>query len=705
MKIDYTEGKLLLHNKEWYLDAEPHVLVLFERLFPSSRIISEYNLDDAVKLKFTHRPRVMKDSTSVRKDIRWFIGRYNLTIPDKEMRLLKRGSRKYDKVMSQARESYFEYKPVKLEFALPLRPYQEQGVALALHRKKLLIADQVGLGKTAIGIAIGSKNLPAICIVPPHLVSQWKYEIKKFLPEACIYTIRSWKDIKSLPEADFYIDAYSRIYKGADYLMKIKPKTLILDEVQSLRRNETKKYKSVKAIASRCKHIVGLSATPVMNYGVELFNIFQILDKGCLGDPDSFNREWCDSEKIRDPELLGNFLRKNFLMIRRTRKEVDMQIGEVNRIVYTVDADMKTLEDFEKEGKVLAMKIITGSFKEAGEASREFDYMLRQATGVAKARAVAEVVKMVVDSGEKVVLFGWHRDVYSIWLNEFRHINVVMYTGSETVKQKEESLKEFVEGDAKIFIISLRSGAGINGLQLASSYAIFGELDWSSGIIDQCIGRLWRDGQKEKVTAMFITIEDGADPIMKKVIGAKSMEAKKILSPEAKVLASTGDKNKVLGMAKEWLRNKGVDVDKIIEKKEKEIKGELYINPPREGMAGYDIWSLLKGHVLSTNNEKDLQEEVEEILSKKRIEFEREAMISKDSRVDFKAGDVLIECKAGSFSKRNMLRQIKKYKKDCEEAKAVIVVSPSPMKHFKLKNLPIYMVNTSDSSLMMGGLS
>ena len=168
---------------------------------------------------------------------------------------------------------------------------------------------------------------------------------------------------------------------------------------------------------------------------------------------------------------------------------------------------------------------------------------------------------------------------------------------------------------------------------------------------------------------MFITIEDGADPIMKKVIGAKSMEVKKIMNPEAEVLASTGDKNKVLGMAKDWLRNKGVDVDSIIDEKEKESKGELYI------------------------------------FSKQGIQFEREAILSENSRVDFKVSDVLIECKAGSFSKREMLRQIKKYKKDYEKVKAIIIVSPAYMKHFKLKETPVYIVNTSDSSLLMEGLT
>jgi len=703
MQIDYTEGILIFVNNEWYLDAEPHVLVLFERLFPRCRVIFNPTIE-GVHMQFTKRIRAMADSMNVRKDLKWFSKRYNIKISEKDQRRLKSGAIKYDHIIKEAKEIYFNYKPIELNLALPLRKYQEQGVSLALHKKKLLIADQIGLGKTVIATAVASKNLPAVCIVPPHLVSQWVYEIKKFLPKAKIYKSKSWKDVKKLPEVDFYIDSFSRVYKGVDFLLDIKPKTLILDEVHSLRHTGTKKYEAVKNLSESCSYIVGLSATPIMNYGDELYNIFQILNEDCLGDKGSFDREWCDYGGIRDPELLGNFLRKNFLMIRRTRKEVGTELEDVNRIVYTVDADMHTLQEFEEEAKVLAMKVISGNFNESGSASREFDFMLRQATGIAKAKAVAQVVKMVVESGEKVVLFGWHRQVYEIWLDELAELRPVMYTGSESVKEKEESLKKFIEGDSKVFIISLRSGAGINGLQLASSYAIFGELDWSAGIIDQCIGRLWRDGQKDKVTAMFITIEDGSDPIMKKVIGKKSMEAKRILSPEAEILSQTSDPNKIQSMAKEWLKGKGVDVDSIVDKREKESKGELYIEPPKEGKV-FDLWSILKKSILSVNDEIKLQEEIELLLTKENIKFEREAYLSKNSRVDFKVGNILLECKAGSFSKRNMMRQIKRYKSDFKETEAIIVICPAPIKHFQIKQLPVYIVNTSDSSLLIGGLS
>src|SRR5262249_34356943 len=50
----------------------------------------------------------------------------------------------------------------------------------------------------------------------------------------------------------------------------------------------------------------------------------------------------------------------------------------------------------------------------------------------------------------------------------------------------------------------------------------------------------------------------------------------------------------------------------------------------------------------------------------------------------------LIECKAGNFSKTEMLKQIKRYKHDDENVAAIIIVTPAPLRHFSLGGTPVY---------------
>lgn len=85
--------------------------------------------------------------------------------------------------------------------------------------------------------------------------------------------------------------------------------------------------------------------------------------------------------------------------------------------------------------------------------------------------------------------------------------------------------------------------------------------------------------------------------------------------------------------------------------------------------------------------------------------YQREVRLSEQSRVDFRIGNTLIECKAGKFSKTEMLKQIKRYKHDDEHVEAIIIVTRAPLRHFALENTPVYTVNISNSSLMIEGLS
>jgi SNF2 family DNA or RNA helicase len=96
-----------------------------------------------------------------------------------------------------------------------------------------------------------------------------------------------------------------------------------------------------------------------------------------------------------------------------------------------------------------------------------------------------------------------------------------MYTGSETRNQKAASVEKFVKGESDLFLISVRSGEGLDGLQHRCSTAVFAELDWTEACIQQCIGRLHRDGQLEPVTAYFCISEFGLDPAMVEALDLK----------------------------------------------------------------------------------------------------------------------------------------------------------------------------------------
>ena len=81
-------------------------------------------------------------------------------------------------------------------------------------------------------------------------------------------------------------------------------------------------------------------------------------------------------------------------------------------------------------------------------------------------------------------------------------------------------------------MLSLRSGAGLDGLQDVCDTVVFGELDWSPGVHKQFVGRVHRPGQQNPITAYFCVTDFGADPHMLDVLNLKAMEADLLVNPQ-----------------------------------------------------------------------------------------------------------------------------------------------------------------------------
>lgn len=248
-------------------------------------------------------------------------------------------------------------------------------------------------------------------------------------------------------------------------------------------------------------------------------------------------------------------------MLRRTRAEVGRELPALTKIPHTIDTDRAVIDKAETAALALARVVLAHNERFAGEkmkASGELDALVRQATGVAKAPHVAEYVRMICDNGEKVVLFGWHREVYSIWLEQLKEFSPVMYTGSESDTQKAKAVADFVEGRSQVLIMSLRSGAGVDGLQHHCRTVIFGELDWSPGVHEQCIGRVHRDGQGDPVMAYFLIAEDGSDPIVSDVLGVKREQIEGVRNPtDAIAIAADNSGQHIKRLARSFLEKRG----------------------------------------------------------------------------------------------------------------------------------------------------
>lgn len=555
-------GECRFEEPNWILDVEPHVAIRLRRLF--RRMEGQFGV---IKVRHTDE---------VAKDLLWFMERYPLDVSSSDLEMLKLEAAMYDVRFEQFTGILSgEYDPREFKMALPPREYQRVAAELILQQRRIMVADDLGLGKSCSAITTFTcpETLPALIVCQTHLPVQWERELHKFIPDSRSHIIkkRSAYDIIRAMEKegsdrndfpDVVITSYSKLAGWSDVLAG-KVRSVVFDEIQELRHADTDKYRAAEAISSSACYCVGLSATPVYNRGSEMYNIMEIIKPDSLGQWPEFAMEWCGSKyanrktsSVHDPKAFGTYLREQGLMIRRTRADVGRELPNLIKIPHYVESNPEALKKIEDDILALARTVMDAesTFTQKGQASQEMDWKLRHATGVAKAPYVAEFVKMLLEAEEpKVLLFGWHRDVYDVWMKKLAKYEPALFTGSESAAQKDKAAQRFINDEkCRVMIMSVRSGAGLDGLQYSSCrVAVVGELDWSPEVHNQGIGRLQRDGQDKQITAFYLLSDEGSDPYISDVLGLKRAEIDAMRDPRGSTIEalSRGDESRIKDMA------------------------------------------------------------------------------------------------------------------------------------------------------------
>ena len=518
-----TYGTLSYNKRRkcWVVKGDPTVTELCKRLFPGSETSKRG------EARFSAHRRIVGD-------LNWLMLRYPLTVRESDMA-------RWEEALAQARDYVIRREEARLmpvrvtpnptTFAGTLTPFQEEGLGFLLRTERGLLADEMGLGKTVQALAMLSETgaYPALIVAPPHLMCNWQNEIARFVqkPDGSPLKVHVIKGLKpyQLPEADIYLMHYLLLRGWKDALPQMEIPTVIFDEIQELRHSGTEKYSAASLLADAAQRVIGLSGTPIYNKGAEIWNVINILDFHFLGDYESFTREWCygyGNQIVAKPELLGEKLREEGMMLRRTKQEVLKDLPPKRRLVMAIDSDdgvyrklmqpiWQTLLQFKNNADATASQRALWEMEiERGE---------RQATGIAKAPHVAQFVRALLDAEEKVLLFAHHHEVMDIYKKELGAYSPAFITGRETPAMKERSVERFMTGKTNLCCISLRAAAGLN-LQRASCI-VFGELDWSPAVHSQAEDRAHRMGQTDSILCYYLVSEKGSDQDVQDALGLK----------------------------------------------------------------------------------------------------------------------------------------------------------------------------------------
>jgi hypothetical protein len=133
---------------------------------------------------------------------------------------------------------------------------------------------------------------------------------------------------------------------------------------------------------------------------------------------------------------------------------------------------------------------------------------LKSTAARGKLEAVARWVEDFLESGEKLVLFGWHREIVDTLAERFGAPKI---TGDTSTEDRQAAVDCFQGNpDTRLLVCNVRAG-GVGLTLTASSNVGFCELGWTPAEHDQAEDRCHRIGQRDSVNAWYLLAEDTID--------------------------------------------------------------------------------------------------------------------------------------------------------------------------------------------------
>ncbi|MBW7875462.1 MAG: DEAD/DEAH box helicase [Candidatus Cloacimonetes bacterium] len=428
-------------------------------------------------------------------------------------------------------------------------PHQVEAVRKAIFdcHGRVLLADEVGLGKTIeAGLIIHEyakrREVQRILIVTPaSLTRQWQSELKLKFDLDFELALGS-EALEQEPRVIVSLDTVKlRRYQG--YFAQNTYDLVIVDEAHKLKNRKTLNYQFVKKISS--KFLLLLTATPIQNELLELYNLIHLLAPGALGTLQQFRKRHVHPVNRRlpvQPEELKKMIEPH--MIRNTRRSTSLNLpprrvimqevvfGEPERLLY--DQLESLIHDFyfmlssERQGMnqltmMLFQKLMTSSPQallesvsgvlgrndlgfEIRDSLLKLETYAKEVSMPAKLRVVLELLENEL-KGERVLIFTQFRRTQTVISEALKSkgITVHLFYGEMSSKQKEAVVKQFKDGVS--VLVSTDAGSEGQNLQFAR-YMINYDLPWNPMKVEQRIGRVHRLGQKHEVFILNLFVKD-----------------------------------------------------------------------------------------------------------------------------------------------------------------------------------------------------
>ena len=328
---------------------------------------------------------------------------------------------------------------------------------------------------------------------------------------------------------------------------------VVIDELSSFKNHQTARHKALMKVRSGIQRIVGLTGTPASQGLMDLFAEFKVLDMGqrlgrFIGQYrlNYFRPDKVNGNIIYSYKLLPGAEEKIYEKIQDitiSMKAVDfLDMPELISIEYPVYLDAEEMNKYESLKKDLILSTPEHEVTAANAASL-VNKLSQMANGAVytddentitfhdkKLDALEDIIESA--NGRPILVAYWFKHDYSRIVSRLNQIGV-KYMKIDS----DESITKWNNREIPVALIHPASaGHGLNLQQGGNTMVWFG-ITWSLELYQQCVCRLYRQGQTEGTVTIIHLISKGTidEKIMKALSEKDNTQASLIDAVKAEI--------------------------------------------------------------------------------------------------------------------------------------------------------------------------
>ncbi|MEO7448229.1 MAG: histone-like nucleoid-structuring protein Lsr2, partial [Humibacillus sp.] len=423
-----------------------------------------------------------------------------------------------------------------------LRPYQLEGYQwLSLlwdHQLGGILADDMGLGKTLQALAMAERaraagtltpEAPLLVVAPTSVVSTWLREAARFTPELKVTTLTETQRRSGIQLAEavdgvhVVVTSYAIFRIDEDAFRACPWGGLVLDEAQFVKNHQARTYAAARRLPAPFK--LAITGTPLENSLMDLWALLSIVAPGLFPSPQAFGALYRRPiESGTSPEMLDTLRRRiRPLMLRRTKEAVAPDLPPKVEQVVQVELDPRHRRIYDRHlarerQRILGLLgdvdrnrfAILSALTKLRQLSLDVHLVEPDAPASVPSSKVDALIAQLTEvaaEGHRCLVFSQFTRFLAIVRRRLDEAGLDHVYLDGRTRDRPTRIASFVEGDAPVFVISLKAGG--SGLTLTEADYVF-VLDpwWNPAVEAQAIDRAHRIGQ-DKTVMVYRLVSEG----------------------------------------------------------------------------------------------------------------------------------------------------------------------------------------------------